>query len=78
MKTATQNELKISINMDGIWAGSGDLRDGVIENCGAQFCDDNDVSLGFYESIEEAIEAGHDSVTVEIDGTSHVLSWSIT
>ena len=65
--------------MDGIWSGSGQLRDGIIENCGAQFCDDNDESLEIYEMIEEAIAAGKSSLKVEMsDDTTRTLTWIIT
>lgn len=74
----TINTQQISISMDGIWAGSGQLRDGTIENCGAQFCDDNDKSLAVYEQIEQAIAAGRDSLKVTIDGEAKTLTWSLT
>lgn len=79
MKTTT-NTQQISISMDGVWAGSGILRDGVIDNCGAQFCRDNDESLEIYEMIEAAIEAGKDSIKVEIsdDDETHVITWSLS
>lgn len=74
----TANTQQISISMDGIWAGSGQLRDGIIENCCAQFCDNNDASLLVYDLIEDAIANGHDSLKVEINGESKVISWSLT
>jgi hypothetical protein len=49
-----------------------------IEDCGAQFCDDNDASLKVYDSIEEAIEAGKESITVELDGESKKITWTVT
>jgi hypothetical protein len=73
----TTNHTAISISMDGTWAGSGKLRDGVIEDCGAQFCDDNDASLAVYDEIEAAIAAGRDSLTTEIAGTRRRLTWTI-
>ena len=78
MTTTTTQQ--ISISKDGIWAGSGQLRDGVIENCGAQFCGDNDESLEIYEMIETAIAEGKDSIKVETsdDDDTHVITWSLT
>lgn len=72
------NHTAISISVDQIWAGSGKLRDGIIEDCGAQFCDDNDASLAIYEDIEEAIAAGLDHVDAEIDGETKRITWIIT
>lgn len=77
METTQDNYATISISMDGVWAGSGKLVDGIIENCGAQFCDDNDASLAVYAQIESAIAAGRDSLTTEIDGQPRRLTWSI-
>lgn len=68
---------QISISMDGTWAGSGRLVNGRIEDCGAQFCDDNDASLEIYDDIETAIGNGRDSVNVTIDGESHEITWSL-
>jgi hypothetical protein len=76
MSNATDHTA-ISISMDGIWAGSGKLRDGQIEDCGAQFCDDNDESLEVYEMIEDAIENGEDEVRVTLDGEDHTITWTI-
>jgi len=76
MKTKT-NEAAISIAVDNVWAGDGFLRDGVIEDCSAQFCDDNDASLVVYELIEAAIEAGKKAINVEIDGESKLIDWTI-
>jgi hypothetical protein len=73
----TTDHTVISISMDGVWAGSGKLRDGIIEDCGAQFCDDNDESLLIYDKIEQAIAADRNELTVTIDGESHRLTWSI-
>lgn len=76
--TNTTSYTTISISMNGVWAGSGKLRDGVIEDCGAQFCSDNDESLEVYEMIEEAIAAGRDHVSVELsDDVTHRITWSI-
>ena len=68
---------QISISMNGTWAGSGRLVDGRIEDCGAQFCSDNDASLEIYDDIETAIGKGRDSVKVTIDGESHKITWSL-
>lgn len=76
-KMTTTNYTTISISLDGIWAGSGKLVDGRIEDCGAQFCDDNDASLAVYDLIESAIAAGRNSLTTEIDGERKTLTWSI-
>lgn len=75
--TTTGNYTTISIAMDGIWAGSGTLRDGIIENCGAQFCDDNDASLAIYEQIEAAIADGRRELRTKIDGETRRLTWTI-
>ena len=77
MSNATTTQ-QISISMDGIWAGSGQLRDGVIENCGAQFCDDNDASLEIYDLIEAGIANGKDRVKVNIEGEAKEITWSLT
>jgi hypothetical protein len=72
----------IEIYVDQVWAGSGKLvrrnDECRIEDCGAQFCDDNDASLKVYDSIEEAIEAGKKSITVELDGESQKITWTVT
>jgi hypothetical protein len=72
----------IEIYVDQVWAGSGKLahREGGyrIEDCGAQFCDDNDESMEVYDSIEEAIEAGKKSITVELEGESKKITWTVT
>jgi len=75
--TTQDNYTTISISMDGIWAGSGKLTNGIIEDCAAQFCDDNDASLAIYDDIETAIAAGRDSLKVKIDGQVRRLTWSI-
>jgi len=69
----------ISISIDGIWAGSGKLTDGVISDCGAQFCDDSDESENVYEMIEEAIAGGKDSLKVELSDRDEAvkITWSI-
>jgi hypothetical protein len=72
----------IEIYVDQVWAGSGKLvrrnDECRIEDCGAQFCDDNDESLEVYDSIEEAIEAGKKSITVELEGESKKITWTVT
>lgn len=76
----TMTMRQISISMDGTWAGSGELNaDGVIENCGAQFCDDNDESLRIYDQIEAAISEGQEQLWITTDdGEDHKVEWSIT
>lgn len=66
---------QISISLDGKWVGSGTLRDGVIVDCGAQFCDDNDESLEIYEMIEAAITKKRSSVHVRATDGLHVVTW---
>jgi hypothetical protein len=72
----------IEIYVDQVWAGSGKLvrrnDECRIEDCGAQFCDDNDESIKVYDLIEEAIEAGKKSITVELDGESQKITWTVT
>lgn len=75
--TSGQAGASISINCDGSWAGSGKLRDGVIEDCSAQFCDDADESLAVYDEIEAAIAAGKSRIKVELDGETKVIDWAI-
>lgn len=77
--TTTQDHTAISISMDGTWAGSGKLINGRIEDCGAQFCDDNDSSLWAYDKIEQAIVEGKSSIRLTFSGdeTSHEFTWSI-
>ena len=69
----------ITISMDGTWAGDGKLcpRSGQIEDCSAQFCDDNKKSLAVYDAIEKAIAAGKSRIKVELDGETKVIDWSI-
>ena len=78
MTTATEFTT-ISISVDGIWAGSGKLTDGVISDCGAQFGADQDESENVYEMIEEAIMEGKDSIRVELSDRDDAveLTWSI-
>lgn len=69
---------EIAIYMDDVWAGTGQITaDGVIENCSAQFCDDNDESIEVYDKIEEAIRTGEKRLTVTLDGEEHKLEWTI-
>jgi len=64
---------KISINENGVWAGTGKLRDGVIEDCPAILGDDQDMAEQAYEAIEDAIAAGETSVTMG----DYTWTWSI-
>lgn len=78
--TTTKDHTVISISMDGIWAGSGKLINGRIEDCGAQFCDDNDESLSVYDMIEEAIKQCRHNVKVQFSGADDikVITWSLS
>jgi hypothetical protein len=76
MTTATRSN--ITISMDGTWAGDGKLRDGVIEDCSAQFCDDADESLAVYDEIEAAIDGLTGRVRLTIDGETKLIEWTIT
>jgi hypothetical protein len=70
---------KISIYQDGIFAGCGDYANETIQNCAAQFCDDNDESMDVYEAIEEAINLGGSKVKIEFaDGSKHTYTWDLT
>jgi len=64
---------KISINENGVWAGTGILRDGVIEDCPAILGDNQDMEEAVYEAIEDAIAAGESSVTLG----DYTWTWSI-
>jgi hypothetical protein len=81
-QTGVSQMAVIEIYVDQVWAGSGKLarREGGyrIEDCGAQFCDDNDESIKVYDLIEEAIEAGKKSITVELEGESQKITWAVT
>lgn len=70
---------KIIISMDNIWAGSGDLVDGQIVNCGAQFCDDIDESDVVYSMIEDRLddEIVDGEMTIDIDGQDRKISWHL-
>ena len=79
MKTTTKDHTVISISVDNVWAGSGKLRDGVIEDCGAQFGADQDESEVVYEMIEDAIEEGKDAIKVQMSDSDDTveITWSI-
>jgi hypothetical protein len=84
MSKATYTESPISISVDNVYAGNGKLRtwsDESVEivDCGAVFAGDQDESENVYESIEEAIEEGKDSLKVELsDRDSAVqITWTI-
>jgi hypothetical protein len=73
------NFTAIEISLDGVWAGSGKLIDGRIEDCGAQFCDDSEESENVYELIEEAVVEGKSNLRVKFaDDTIRELSWTVT
>ena len=74
----TETRSNITISMNGTWAGDGKLRDGIIEDCGAQFCDDSDESLAVYDAIEEAIAFGDSRIKIDIDGETKLIKWTIT
>jgi hypothetical protein len=74
----TETRSNITISMDGTWAGDGKLRDGVIEDCSAQFCDDADESLAVYDEIEAAIGGPTGRVRLTIDGETKLIEWTIT
>jgi hypothetical protein len=70
----------ISISVDGAFAGDGKLIEGIICDCGAQFCEGNAESDDVYELIEEAIEEGKDSLKVETSERESAIqiTWTIT
>lgn len=69
---------KISIYQDGVWAGTGDFLNDSIQNCAAQFCDDNDESMEVYEAIEEAIGCDEDAVEFTFsDGSKKTYTWDL-
>lgn len=68
----------ISVYVDDVLAGSGTLKDGVIRDCGAQFCQDVRESDRVYDQIEEAIEASDRSITLQLDGQEKRITWVIT
>jgi len=55
--------MKISITENGIWAGTGILRDGYIEDCATVLGDDRDMADHAFDAIEEAIIDDETSVT---------------
>jgi hypothetical protein len=79
MTTTQASYTTISISQDNVWAGSGKLREGVIEDCGAQFGADQDESENVYELIEEAIADGKDSLKIELSDSDDAvtITWSI-
>lgn len=83
MANANQVEsVVINIYVDNVWAGSGRLLgnadDGFeIVDCGAQFCDDNDESEDVYGMIEDAIDNGESSLTVDLTNGRKLITWSI-
>jgi len=74
----TETRSNITISMDGTWAGDGKLCDGIIEDCGAQFCDDAAESLAVYDEIEAAIDGPTGRVRLTIDGETKLIEWTIT
>ena len=74
----TETRSNITISMGGTWAGDGKLRDGRIEDCSAQFCDDADESLAVYDEIEAAIDGPTGRVRLTIDGETKLIEWTIT
>lgn len=64
---------KISITVDGNWAGDGIIRNGTIEDCAAILGGSQDEADRLYAEIEEAIESGDESL---IDGDS-TYAWTI-
>jgi len=65
--------MKISIAENGIWAGTGVLRDGIIEDCPAILGDSQDMAEKVYEAIEDAIDNDESSVTMG----DYTWSWGI-
>lgn len=63
-KTLTTGR-KIQIFADNAWAGDGKLINGTIEDCAAILGGSQDAADDAYAAIEEAIEAGEASVTVD-------------
>lgn len=66
---------RISISQDGVWVGSGSLRDGrYIDDCAARLGNGgDDESQAAYDAIESAIAAGLDAC--ECDGCTY--EWSV-
>ena len=65
---------RISLSENSIWAGTGNLRDGIIEDSPAILGDDQDMAEKAYEAIEQAIADGETSVTIG----DYTWAWDIT
>ncbi|MFW6024035.1 MAG: hypothetical protein ACOC8P_00260 [Dichotomicrobium sp.] len=63
----------ISIEENGVWAGTGQLVDGSIQNCPAILGDDQDMAERAYEAIEQAIARGEHNVTID----DYTWTWEI-
>jgi hypothetical protein len=73
MNTTKINTI-ISISRDGVWVGSGVVRDGIIEDCAANLGrEDSDDPCG--EAIYEAIEA--QIATGDTEGKAYGYDWDI-
>ena len=69
----------IEISANGSWAGSGKLIDGRIEDCAANFCNDDSESLKVYELIEKAIAEGENAISIQLAGYINLnIDWVIT
>jgi len=70
---------KISISVNGVWAGDGKIVDGEIRDCAAQLGGDQDETEVLYSLIEDAIEGGRgDELSTRRDGGEEIkISWSI-
>lgn len=75
---ATKTTLRISISVDGVWAGSGRIVNGRVEECGAVWCDDQDESDVVYEMLDDAIADGLESLKIEVAGKMQKFTWEIT
>jgi hypothetical protein len=65
---------RINICADHVWAGEGKLtQDGIIEDCPAIFGGSQDAAESIYDVIQDCIEDGEDSITV--DGV--LYTWTI-
>ncbi len=68
----------IRIDVNGVWAGSGKLVDGRIEDCAAIFCNDEKETAKIYEIIEKAIQEGEFAVSVQVAGFINLnIDWYI-
>jgi hypothetical protein len=73
-KTAKMNlDRAISIAVDGVWAGSGVLRDGEIADCAAVLGGSQEESDRIYDAIQSAIEDGDDSM----DDEGKTYTWTL-